>query len=49
VDDIARRVVGRALRQLDQGQDSEPGEIVPAPLRPAASTSLRPEPAPGSS
>jgi DNA-binding LacI/PurR family transcriptional regulator len=49
VDDIARHVVGRALRQLDQGQDSEPGEIVPAPLRPAASTSLLPEPEPGSS
>ena len=39
VDDIARHVVGRALRQLDQGPDSEPGEIVPTHLRPAASTS----------
>ena len=41
VDDIAQRVVGRVLRQLDQGPDTEPGEIVAAPLRPAASTSLR--------
>jgi len=48
VDDIARHVVGRALRQLDQGPDSEPGEIVPAPLRPAGSTSPHPEPEPGS-
>jgi DNA-binding LacI/PurR family transcriptional regulator len=43
VDDIARHVVGRVLRQLDRGADSEPGEIVPAPLRTAASTSPRPE------
>ena len=48
VDDIARHVVGRALRQLDQGPDSEPGEIVPAPLRPAGNTSPHPEPEPGS-
>jgi DNA-binding LacI/PurR family transcriptional regulator len=38
VDDIARHVVGRALRQIDQGPDSEPGEIIPTRLRPAAST-----------
>ena len=38
VDDIARRVIGRVLRQLDQGPDSEPGEIVPTPLRVAGST-----------
>jgi DNA-binding LacI/PurR family transcriptional regulator len=49
VDDIARHVVGRVLRQLDQGADSRPGEIVPAPLRLAGSTSPRPEPEPGSS
>ncbi len=49
VDDIARHVVGRVLRQLDHGADSGPGEIVPAPLRPAGSTSPRPEPEPGSS
>lgn len=48
VDDIARHVVGRALRQLDQGPDSEPGEIVPTPLRPAGSTSPHAEPEPGS-
>jgi DNA-binding LacI/PurR family transcriptional regulator len=48
VDDIARHVVGRALRQLNQGPDSEPGEIVPTPLRPAGSTSPHPEPDPGS-
>jgi DNA-binding LacI/PurR family transcriptional regulator len=44
VDDIAQRVVGRVLRQLDQGPDSEPGEIVPAPLRPAGSTARRLDP-----
>ena len=49
VDDIARHIVGRVLRQLDQGPDSEPGEIVPAPLRPAGSTSPRSEPEPASS
>ncbi len=43
VDEIARRIVGRVLRQLDQGPDSEPGEIVPALLRPAGSTSPRPD------
>jgi len=41
VDDIAERVIGRVLRQLDQGQDSEPGEIVPTPLRVAGSTAAR--------
>ena len=48
VDDIAQRVVGRVLRQLDQGPDSGPGEIVPTPLRPAGSTSPRHESEPGS-
>ena len=47
VDDIAQRVIGRVLRQLDHGPDSEPGEIVPAPLRLAGSTSRRPDPEPG--
>lgn len=38
VDDIARRVVTRALRQLDHGPDRQPGEIVPATLRVGEST-----------
>ena len=33
LEDIARRVVDRALRQVENGQDSEPGEIVPTLLR----------------
>jgi DNA-binding LacI/PurR family transcriptional regulator len=33
VEDIAVRVVDRALRQVENGQDDEPGEIVPALLR----------------
>jgi DNA-binding LacI/PurR family transcriptional regulator len=41
VAELAGRVVGRVLRQLDNGPDSEPGEIVPAALRPAESTSAR--------
>jgi DNA-binding LacI/PurR family transcriptional regulator len=41
VADLAGRLVGRVLRQLDAGPDSEPGEILPASLRPAASTSAR--------
>jgi len=43
VADLAGRVLGRVLRQLDNGPDSEPGEILPAPLRPAESTSARTE------
>jgi DNA-binding LacI/PurR family transcriptional regulator len=39
VADVARRIVARVLRQLDHGPDAEPGEVVPAPLRPAGSTS----------
>jgi DNA-binding LacI/PurR family transcriptional regulator len=42
VADLAQRIVGRALRQLDHGPDAGPGELVPAPLRPAASTQARP-------
>ena len=38
VDDIARRVVARALRQFDHGPDQQPGEVVPATLRPGEST-----------
>ena len=38
VDDIAQRVVARALRQIDHGPDRRPGEIVPAPLRLGEST-----------
>ena len=38
VDDIARRLVARALRQLDHGPDQEPGELVPATLRLGEST-----------
>ena len=33
LEDIAGRVVDRALRQVENGQDSEPGEIIPALLR----------------
>ena len=38
VDDIARQVVARALRQLDHGAGEEPGELVPATLRLGEST-----------
>jgi len=38
VDDIARRVVARALKQLDLGPDQEPGEVVPTILRLGEST-----------
>ena len=47
VEDIARRVVARALRQVDQGSDDSPGEVVPATLRPGESTDGRREPGPG--
>ena len=39
VDDIARRVVARALKQLDHGPDQQPGEVVPVKLRLGESTS----------
>ena len=48
VEDIARRVVARALRQVDQGFDDSPGEVVPATLRAGESTGGRREPRPGS-
>ena len=38
VDDIARRLIGRALQQIEKGQDTEPGEIVPTWLREGEST-----------
>ena len=41
VDDIARRVVGRTLRQIQDGPDAEPGEIVPTWLREGGSTAVR--------
>ncbi len=41
VEDIARRVVGRALRQIENGQDSGPGEIVGTWLREGESTAAR--------
>jgi len=36
--EIARRVVARALRQLDHGPGDEPGEVIPAPLQVGEST-----------
>ena len=41
VEDIARRVVGRALRQIEHGHDTEPGEIVETWLREGESTPVR--------
>jgi DNA-binding LacI/PurR family transcriptional regulator len=38
VEDIAPRVIARALRQLDHGPDESPGEVVPAILRLGEST-----------
>jgi LacI family transcriptional regulator len=38
IDDIARRVVARALKQLDHGPDHDPGEVVPTTLRLGEST-----------
>ncbi|MDQ2810596.1 MAG: LacI family transcriptional regulator [Actinomycetota bacterium] len=38
VDDIARRVVARALRQIEHGPDQRPGDVVPATLRLGEST-----------
>ena len=38
VDDIARRVVARALKQFDHGPDDDPGEVVPTKLRLGEST-----------
>ncbi len=41
VDDIAQRVVARALRQIDHGPDQRPGEVVPAALRLGESTGVQ--------
>ena len=41
VEDIARRVVGRALRQIEHGHDAEPGEIVATWLREGESAPAR--------
>jgi DNA-binding LacI/PurR family transcriptional regulator len=41
VDDIAQRVVGRALRQIENDPDTEPGEIIPTWLREGESTPVR--------
>ena len=38
VDAIARRVVARALRQIEHGPDQRPGDVVPAALRVGEST-----------
>ena len=38
VEDIALRVVGRVIRQIEDGQDSEPGEIVATSLGKGEST-----------
>jgi DNA-binding LacI/PurR family transcriptional regulator len=38
VEEIARRMVARALRQIDHGPDQSPGEVVEAPLRLGEST-----------
>ena len=38
VDEIARRVVARALKHVDHGPDQDPGEVVPARLRLGEST-----------
>ena len=40
VEDIARRVVGRVLRQIEDGQDTDPGEIVATWLREGESTQV---------
>jgi DNA-binding LacI/PurR family transcriptional regulator len=41
IEDIARRVVARALRQVEHGYDAEPGEIVATWLREGGSTPAR--------
>jgi len=41
VEDIARRVVARALRQIEHGHDTEPGEIVATWVREGKSTPVR--------
>ena len=41
VDEVAVRVVDRALRQVENGEDGGPGEIVPVRLRPGESIPAR--------
>ncbi|HEU5387240.1 MAG TPA: substrate-binding domain-containing protein [Streptosporangiaceae bacterium] len=41
VDDIARRVVSRALRQIEHGHDGGPGQMVTTGLREGGSTPAR--------
>jgi LacI family transcriptional regulator len=41
VEDIARRIVSRVLRQVEHGADTEPGEVIPTWLREGASTQAR--------
>lgn len=41
VEDIARRVIGRVVRQIEDGPDTEPGEIVTTWLREGESTPVR--------
>ena len=41
VDDIARRVVDRTLRQVENGHDNDPGEVVTTWLREGGSTPAR--------
>ena len=41
VEDIAGRVVARALQQIEHGHDTEPGEIVATWLREGESTPAR--------
>lgn len=41
IDDIARRVVTRVLRQIDHGPDRRPGEVVAATLRVGMSTGAK--------
>ena len=38
IKDIARRVIGRVVRQIEDGPDTEPGEIVATWLREGEST-----------
>lgn len=49
LEDIALRVVDRALRQVEHGPDSEPGEIVPTLLRLGRSIPPRPRRGTGAS
>lgn len=41
VDDISGRIVSRALQQIENGQDGDPGVVVPAWVRVGDSTPVR--------